>query len=44
MISIGFQRFIHLTNYSVNKKADEYVKNNGDDDGEGEDASKWNLL
>jgi len=32
-----------LTNYSVNKKADDYVKNNGDDD-EGEDASKWSLL
>lgn len=33
-----------MTNYSVNKKADDYVKNNGDDDAEGEDASKWNLL
>ena len=33
------KRFIHLTNYSVNKKADDYVKNDGED----EDASKWNL-
>jgi len=23
------KRFIHLTNYSVNKKADDYVKNDG---------------
>ena len=23
------KKFIHLTNYSVNKKADDYVKNNG---------------
>ena len=35
------KRFIHLTNYSVNKKADDYIKNEGDDGGE--DASKWNL-
>jgi len=33
-----------LTNYSVNKKADDYVKNNGADEDEGEDASKWSLL
>ena len=38
------KRFIHLTNYSVNKKADDYVKNNGGEDDEGEDASKWSLL
>lgn len=30
-----------MTNYSVNKKADDYVKNDGGEDGE--DASKWNL-
>ena len=36
------KRFIHLTNYSVNKKADDYVKN-GDED-EGDSASKWCLL
>ena len=35
------KRFVHLTNYSVNKKADDYVKSGADDDGE--DASKWNL-
>ena len=38
-------RFIHLTNYSINKKAENYVQNsNGDenqDDGEGGGASKW---
>jgi hypothetical protein len=33
------KRFIHLTNYSINKKADDYVKAEGD-----EDASKWNLM
>ena len=36
------KRFVHLTNYSVNKKADDYVKSGTDGDG-GEDASKWNL-
>ena len=36
------KRFIHLTNYSVNKRADDYVKASGKDD-EQEDASKWNL-
>jgi|APSaa5957512535_1039671.scaffolds.fasta_scaffold21047_3 tubulin polyglutamylase TTLL4 len=39
------KRFIHLTNYSINKKADDYVKSSakeGEED-EGEDASKWNL-
>lgn len=36
------KRFIHLTNYSVNKKADDYIKSGeaGDDNA---DASKWNL-
>ena len=42
------KRYIHLTNYSINKKNEDYVKNNnnaaqgagGDDD---ENASKWNL-
>lgn len=41
------KRFIHLTNYSVNKKAEDYVKsgtNAAQDDEEGEDASKWNLF
>jgi len=39
-----------LTNYSVNKKNDEYVKNTGsnlnkqaDDSSADENASKWNL-
>lgn len=39
------KRFIHLTNYSINKKAEDYVKSGakeGEED-EGEDASKWNL-
>ena len=33
---------MHLTNYSVNKRADDYVKS-GDKDVDGEDACKWNL-
>lgn len=35
------KRFIHLTNYSVNKKAEDYTKADTNEDGE--DASKWNL-
>ena len=31
-------RFMHLTNYSVNKKSKDFVKNGEDDSG-----SKWNL-
>lgn len=39
------KRFVHLTNYSVNKKADDYVKSAAADGAEdGEDASKWNLF
>lgn len=39
------KRFIHLTNYSVNKKAEDYVKSGGADAQEDEeDASKWNLF
>jgi hypothetical protein len=42
------KQYIHLTNYSVNKKNDEYVKNTGsnltkDNEGADENASKWNL-
>ena len=44
------KRFIHLTNYSINKKNEDYVKNNGENGGkdataneEEENASKWNL-
>ena len=42
------KRFIHLTNYSVNKKAEGYVKNH-DHQGESSDdeeskSSKWNLF
>jgi hypothetical protein len=33
------KQYIHLTNYSVNKKNDEYVKSTANQD----DASKWNL-
>lgn len=36
------KRFIHLTNYSVNKRADDYVKADGDMDDT--NACKWNLL
>lgn len=40
------KRFIHLTNYSVNKKAEGYVKNEGRGDSDDDDTrqSKWNLL
>lgn len=40
------QRFVHLTNYSVNKKADNFVKSGAktQDDEEAENASKWNLF
>ena len=38
------KRYIHLTNYSVNKKAEDYVKNgDANEDEGGSDASKWNL-
>ena len=40
------KRYIHLTNYSVNKKSDDYVKNTGQaaqDQEQDENASKWNL-
>jgi tubulin polyglutamylase TTLL4 len=43
------KRYIHLTNYSVNKKNEDYIKNNGanagktGDEEDGENASKWNL-
>lgn len=41
------KQFIHLTNYSVNKHNDDYVKNTGAtksaDEAEDENASKWNL-
>ena len=38
------KRFIHLTNYSVQKKAPNYVKNTGDEEEEeDETASKWDL-
>jgi hypothetical protein len=39
------KQYIHLTNYSVNKKNEEYIKSKGttgtEDDSES--ASKWNL-
>lgn len=44
------KQYIHLTNYSVNKKNEEYVKNNGNtnnkakaEEEDDENASKWNL-
>ncbi len=42
-------RYVHLTNYSVNKKNEDYVRNNGGNGGntgeeeDSENASKWNL-
>lgn len=35
------KKFVHLTNYSVNKRADDYVKADGDQNEE--DSCKWNL-
>jgi len=40
------QKFVHLTNFSINKKnTSKFVKNNdcSDDEGEGMDASKWDF-
>lgn len=37
------KRFIHLTNYSINKRADDYVKAEGKE-GQEEEACKWNLM
>lgn len=40
------KQYIHLTNYSVNKKNEEYIKSTGENAGGGdssETASKWNL-
>lgn len=39
------KQFIHLTNYSVNKKNEDYVRATGakDETAEDETASKWNL-
>ena len=37
------KQYIHLTNYSVNKKNDEYIKSNGNKDHDQDSASKWNL-
>lgn len=38
------KRFIHLTNYSINKRADDYVKAEGNATEDQEDASKWSLM
>jgi tubulin polyglutamylase TTLL4 len=35
--------FIHLTNYSINKRAADFVKNEGTPEQQ-EDSSKWNLM
>lgn len=40
------KQYIHLTNYSVNKKNDEYIKNTGtkvEAEAQDDSASKWNL-
>ena len=34
------KRFIHLTNYSVNKKADNYKKNDLKTENQGEDQNR----
>lgn len=36
------KRFVHLTNYSVNKRADDYVKADNEEDDD-ENACKWNF-
>jgi len=42
------KRYVHLTNYSVNKKAEGYVKNadkkNEEHNSQTERSSKWNLF
>lgn len=40
------KRFIHLTNYSVNKRAEGYVRNQDkadDDSDQGDNSSKWSM-
>ena len=37
------KQYIHLTNYSVNKKNEEYIKSKGSATNDDEQASKWNL-
>lgn len=36
------KKFVHLTNFSINKKSKNYVKNMGNED-KSETASKWSL-
>ena len=38
------QKFVHLTNFSINKKNSKFVKNNdSDEDGDEPDSSKWDF-
>jgi tubulin polyglutamylase TTLL4 len=37
------QKFIHLTNFSINKKNTKFVKNEDLSDEEGGDSSKWDF-
>lgn len=37
------QRFCHLTNFSINKNAQNYKKASGADEGEEENSSKWTI-
>jgi tubulin polyglutamylase TTLL4 len=37
------QRFMHLTNYSVNKKNEEYHQNGDKEGNNTQQASKWNI-
>jgi tubulin polyglutamylase TTLL4 len=36
------KKFVHLTNYSINKKAEKYVENKNNSDEE-ENSSKWSF-
>lgn len=36
------EKFVHLTNFSINKKSENFVSNNCDEEGE-ESSSKWNF-
>ncbi len=37
------QKFCHLTNFSINKKAQNYKKASGAEEGEEENSSKWSI-
>lgn len=37
------KKFIHLTNFSVNKRSDKFVQNKGNEEEEGQESSKWSF-